>query len=139
MAQPSSSPLAKKLHLKPGYKLLLLNVPQQYPQRLEPLPDGLTVSRSPGGSAAAFDAVHLFVSDRAELTRHWPAAARALKPGGLMWVSYPKKSSKVKTDLTRDDGWDVVTDDGWDGVAMVAVDDVWSALRFRPSADVGKR
>lgn len=54
-------------------------------------------------------------------------------------MSYPKKSSKVKTDLTRDIGWDVVTDVGWTGIAQVSIDDTWSATRFRPADDVGRR
>ncbi|MGH3665245.1 MAG: hypothetical protein ACRDU8_03995 [Egibacteraceae bacterium] len=56
--------------------------------------------------------------------------------GGLLWPAYPKRSAKVDTDLTRDVGWDAVTKAGWDGIAQVSVDDVWSAVRFRPVADI---
>jgi hypothetical protein len=83
--------------------------------------------------------VHLFVQHQSELAEHWPLVREALKPGGLMWVSYPKKSAKVETDISRDEGWDVVLADGWRPVTQVAFDDMWSALRFRPADEVGKR
>lgn len=52
-------------------------------------------------------------------------------------IDYPKKSSKVETDISRDVGWDAVKKTDWEGVAIVAIDDTWSALRFRPVAEVG--
>jgi len=55
-----------------------------------------------------------------------------------LWISYPKRSSKVETDITRDVGWDVVYKAGLEGVTQIAIDDTWSALRFRPADRVGK-
>ena len=63
----------------------------------------------------------------------------ALKLGGLLWFSYPKKSSKVETDITRDVGWDALGSTGLRPVTQVAIDDTWSALRFRPVVDVKSR
>ncbi len=57
---------------------------------------------------------------------------RALKSGGILWISYPKRSAKLPTDLTRDEGWDVITQAGFRGVRQVSIDEVWSAVRFRP-------
>lgn len=132
----STAPLAKKLHIKPGYRVLLVNAPDGYRARLDPLPDGATVVATVG-SGEPFDVVHLFVRTKADLDRDGPAAIAAVKPGGLLWISYPKRAAKVPTDLTRDHGWQSVTESGWKGVAQVAIDEVWSATRFRPAEDVG--
>jgi predicted transport protein len=126
MADPA---LIKKLGLKPQQRLLILNAPERYLDRLKPLPEGTELADTPDG---VFDGVHIFVINKAELERHFPAALQALKPDGLLWISYPKRSAKVATDLTRDEGWAVVTEGGWAGVAMVSIDEVWSAVRFRP-------
>ena len=67
------------------------------------------------------------------------AAHAALEPGGLFWISYPKGSSKVPTDLNRDVFWEALEHLGVRPVTQVSVDEVWSALRFRPFAEVGSR
>jgi len=74
-----------------------------------------------------------------DLARKGPKAIAAVKDGGLLWIAYPKKSSGVSTDLTRDVGWKVIEDAGWGGVAQVAIDDTWSALRFKPEAAVARK
>lgn len=61
-----------------------------------------------------------------------PKAVEAVKPEGVLWISYPKGSSKIKTDISRDKGWDSVKAMGFVGVSMISVDDTWSAMRFRP-------
>jgi len=65
-------------------------------------------------------------------------AIAALKYDGLLWISYPKRSSKVETDLTRDRGWEVMTEAGLRPVTQVSIDALWSALRFRPLERVGR-
>ena len=80
-----------------------------------------------------------FVRNKAEVDSSAEKAIAALKPGGLLWFSYPKKGSKVVTDITRDVGWDVLGSAGLRPVTQVAIDDTWSALRFRPIADVKSR
>jgi hypothetical protein len=125
--------LIKKLGLKPKQRLLIWNAPAGYLDRLKPLPEGAELADAPDG---VFDFVQLFVANKAELERHFPTAVQALKPDGLLWISYPKRSAKVQTDLTRDEGWAAVTEAGWQGVAMISVDEVWSAVRFRPGQPV---
>lgn len=134
---PVSSSLTKKLHLKPGHRLLLLAAPEPVRPLLEPLPEGVRVVESADGDAV--DAVLAFVRDRVELARTAPQALAALRPGGLLWLAYPKKSSGMKSDLTRDVGWEPLTTAGWEGVAQIAVDEVWAATRFRPAAEVKRR
>jgi hypothetical protein len=121
--------VAKKLQIKPGSRVLALHAPPGYREALGPLPEGAELAESPGGS---FDVVHLFVGGQADLRRDAAAAIGAVRPGGVLWISYPKRSSKVDTDLTRDAGWEPVGQAGWQAVSQISVDPVWSALRFRP-------
>jgi hypothetical protein len=136
----ADSPLAKKLGIKPGHKLLIMNAPEKYMGMLEPLPEGVDAqTRVPAGGEGTFDFVQAFAHNRADVERQAGEALRALKPGGLLWFSYPKGRSKVKTDITRDVGWESVTGAGMEIVAQVSIDDTWSAGRFRPSGDVKSR
>jgi len=93
----------------------------------------------PAGSAC--DAGLLFVHDSAGLQNQGPAFVEAVVPDGLIWIAYPKKSSPLHTDLHRDEGWQVIYHMGLRPVSQVAVDDDWSAVRFRPGAlpDMGRK
>jgi len=127
--------LVKKLRIQPGQRLLILNPPSGYIESLGDLPEGVEVSEKPEGK---FDFVHLFVRDSTEFADLSPKAMDVVKYDGLLWISYPKRSSKVATDLTRDVMWDLVADTGLRPVTQVSIDEVWSALRFRPVEMVGK-
>jgi hypothetical protein len=129
----TTSALSRKLQIKPGNRVLLLNAPEGYAASLDPLPEGAAVATAARGR---FDVVHLFARDSRDLARDAPKALKAVADGGVLWISYPKRSSGVETDLTRDIGWKVVEEAGWGGVAQVAIDEVWSALRFRPGAEI---
>jgi SAM-dependent methyltransferase len=123
--------LLKKLRLLPGYHALVLNPPAGYIEHLGELPNGLTLSQQP--EEGAFDFVHLFVRNSAEFDALGPTAREAVKYDGILWISYPKRSAKIETDLSRDSMWELLTDFGMRPVAQVSVDDTWSAVRFRPS------
>ncbi|PZS01168.1 MAG: hypothetical protein DLM69_05275 [Candidatus Chloroheliales bacterium] len=125
------TPLVKKLGLKPRQRAIIINAPAGYIEQLDPLPEGGELAGRPEGQ---FDFVQLFVSDKAALERDAPAAIAAIKPGGLLWITYHKRSSGIKTDISRDNGWDVVNKAGWGGVSLIAIDETWSAMRFRPGA-----
>jgi hypothetical protein len=84
-----------------------------------------------------FDFVQLFVRSIAELEELAPSALKSINFDGLLWFCYPKQSSKIKTDINRDSGWNVVKQAGLRPVTQVAIDDTWSALRFRPVERVG--
>ena len=130
------TPLIKKLRLLPGQRIMILNAPEGYLEELGPLPEGAELADGP---EATLDFVHLFVGNVGELERLAPVAISAVKPDGLLWISYPKRSAKVETDITRDKGWDVVASAGLRPVTQVSVNEVWSALRFRPVELVGRR
>jgi hypothetical protein len=125
------TPLVKKLVIRPHYRLLLIDEPEGYRAYLGTLPEGVEVFRQGDGP---FDLVHLFVQQKAELEDKAPAAIQAVKPDGLLWISYPKKTSKVSSDLLREVMWEVVLKFGWQAVTQISIDDTWSALRFRPAS-----
>jgi hypothetical protein len=127
--------LAQKLRLQGGQRALIANAPAGYVAGLGQLPEGVQVVTQAEGDNL-YDFVHLFVVDRAELERLSPGAMAAARYDALLWISYPKISSGVPTDLTRDVLWKLVP--GLRPVSQVAVDDTWSAMRFRPAAEVGK-
>lgn len=128
--------LSKRLAIKPGHRLLVLNAPEGYVDALGELPDGVELATSAEGT---FDFVQVFTRSTTELDDLGPTALGALKLGGVLWFSYPKKSSQVETDITRDVGWDSVKSAGMRPVSQVSIDETWSALRFRPVDDVKPR
>jgi len=127
--------LLKKLRMRPSQRALILNAPPGYVDELAPLAEGVQLADQPEGT---FDFVQVFAKDLTELEMLAPVAAHAATHDGLLWVSYPKKSSKMESDLSRDVVWKAVAKTGQRQVAQVSVNDVWSALRFRPPEKVGK-
>ncbi len=127
----SDPKLMKKLQFKSGQSLLLLNVPEPV---LAHLTTSLTELALSTETNNPFDGVFLFVQYQADLEQWAKTAVAALKADGLFWLAYPKKSGKLDTDLTRDKGWHVIKAMGWEGVRQIAIDDTWSALRFKASS-----
>ncbi|HEY3522754.1 MAG TPA: hypothetical protein VGK63_03535 [Candidatus Limnocylindrales bacterium] len=133
--------IPRKIGLKPGMRVLLFNAPPEYAVGLDQLVPDATVSSTDGDGlfeAEAFDLVQLFCTNRSDLDRLGEAAMAAVRPAGRLWVSYPKGGSGVETDLNRDVRWGPLADAGWQPVTQVAIDRVWSALRFRPADEVGR-
>jgi hypothetical protein len=127
--------LVKKLQIKPGNRVAVLNAPEGFIKSLGTLPEGAKLSDKLTGSS---DVVQVFVKDSADLSRYAKKAISGTKQDGLLWFCYPKGSSKVKTDLNRDVIWKLVKESGWLGVSLISIDSVWSAMRFRPAEKVGK-
>lgn len=132
------TPVSRKLGIKPGVSLLILDAPDGYRTRLDPLPEGVQIATAPQ-PGSLYDLVQVFVRSRADVDRHAAAVLAAVKPGGRLWFAFPKKSAKVQTDVSRDTGWDALHAAGWEIVSVIAIDDTWSAGRFRPSAAVQAR
>ena len=128
----SGTPLGRKLGLKDGQRALLLGVPAG----LDAISgfSGFRASETEIGTVAArdIDYAHVFETERSVLEELAPKLAARLKPDGMLWIAYQKGAARVNTDLSRDVGWDPLTDAGWRGVSLIAVDEVWSAMRFRP-------
>lgn len=131
-----NTPRAKKLGIKAGFRVLLLRAPKDFVESIEALPENVTVNTQPGG---LYDLVLAFFHSRAEVEQHGLAALNAVKPGGLVWLCYPEQSSKLKSDVHRDTGWNVIQEAGWEVVSLIAIDNTWSAMRFRPSGEIKPR
>ena len=123
----SSAPLTKKLSLKPGQKLLLMGAPPGYMESLGPMPAGVTLVAS-----GKVDAVQAFAKDKAEMKAVLSRAKAALNPGGMIWLTYPKGASKrFKSEINRDMIRGYAEGVGLETVALVAIDDDWSAIRCK--------
>ncbi len=120
--------VAQKLRLAAGQWIAVVGSPGDYAAIIGGLPDGATLTSEP---TPATDVIHLFVRDRADLAARWPAVAAAMRPETMLWISYPKRGPGVTTDLTRDVGWAPVRESGYDPVTQVAIDETWSAMRYR--------
>jgi len=131
----TTNPLLKKLQLKAGQRAVIINPPPGYLDELGPLPEGVELAQQPEGS---FDFVQVFAKDMAELERFLPIALQAVKHDALLWIAYPKGGAKAGTDLNRDILWNAVVQHRFSGVSLISLNDVWSAMRFRPSEKVGK-
>ena len=127
--------IAAKLQIKPGQRVAAVDPPSDYRSLIGELPPGATIVSDP----SAADVVHLFVATQADLADRWPAVADAAQRASVLWVSYPKRGPGITTDITRDTGWRPLRDAGWDPVSQVAIDDRWSALRWRQDPDLRRR
>ncbi|HYX11752.1 MAG TPA: hypothetical protein VE817_07220 [Candidatus Acidoferrum sp.] len=126
---------AEKPQIKAGQRVAAIDPPTDYHSLVAGLPPGTTVVSDPAGA----DVVHLFVVTQADLVRRWPDIVDAARTASIVWISYPKRGPGVSTDLTRDSGWRPLRDAGWDPVSQVAIDDRWSALRWRQDPDLRRR
>jgi hypothetical protein len=127
MAGYSATPLVKKLGIAEGFKVLLINAPPEYRALISPLPAGVSFITA-ANSATNF--VHAFATKRLELARLLPSLRRKLPHDALIWVSWPKKTSKVSTDITENTIREVALPLGFVDVKVCAVTDVWSGLKL---------
>ncbi|MDJ0756031.1 MAG: hypothetical protein QNJ45_21060 [Ardenticatenaceae bacterium] len=127
MSGYSKTPLFKKLGIKPGNRVLVKNRPDHYEQLVDPLPEGVKLLKRRGSEV---DIIHLFTKSRAELVRLLPGYMTLIRPAGMIWVSWPKKASKVPTDVTEDVIREVALPLGLVDVKVCAVDEVWSGLKL---------
>jgi hypothetical protein len=130
----SEKTVAEKMHMKATHRVLAVNAPRFYATLVGGLPEGARPVKS--GEA---DFVHLFVKDRAELGRQIAGTLASVGAETLLWVSFPKQTSGLATDLSRDHGWEPLQEAGWEPVTIVSVDDTWSALRFKRLGDIPAR
>jgi hypothetical protein len=124
--------VAQKLLVKAPLILAIINAPEGYEAALA-APDGVAIQHDLSGAPTM---VHLFVYNKADIEAYVPAVIAALKPAGVLWIAYPKKSGAVKTDISRDNGWDALAAADWHGVMQISLDATWSMLRFRPRAEI---
>jgi hypothetical protein len=128
--------IAQKLRIRPGFTLLTLNAPAGFESRLDPLPEDVRLVAR-GKSA---DQLHWFVQSRLQLESELPAVLERVNGDTVCWIYYPKGSSKMQTDLTRDKGWEALMshkDLQW--LSLISFDDTWSAFGFRRQTDADAR
>lgn len=129
--------VADKLKIKAGYTLLTINEPSEFQKRLKGLPTKVKVVES----GKNYNQVHWFVMNRAQMEKEMSKIMRLLKPGVTVWVYYPKGTSKLQTDLTRDKGWDCLLAEGdkltW--ISLISFDDTWSVFGFRAKTETDKK
>ena len=123
----SGTPLAKKLGIKPGMRVVALRAPTNYRQLLEPIPEAATVVDDLASDEAL---VHFFTTERTLLEAEIPGLKGALAPDGILWISWPKKAAKVDTDLDGNVVRGIGLDAGLVDVKVCAVDETWSGLKF---------
>ena len=126
MAGYSGTPLVKKLGIKPGFNLAFVNAPLNFARELD-LPSYVTVNSR---ASKPLDFVQLFVKSEKELQTKFSAYAQRLDPSGMLWVSWPKKSSGVMTDVSEGTVRTIGLAAGLVDVKICAVDDIWSGLKF---------
>lgn len=127
MAGYSDTPLAKKLGIKEGFKVFLVKAPAQYRALLEPLPARVSF---PGTANSSTDLVHAFATERSALARLLPVLRKKLANDAAVWVSWPKKSSKVPTDITEGTVRELALPLGFVDIKVCAVTEVWSGLKL---------
>jgi hypothetical protein len=120
----SRTPLPKKLGIKPGHRVLLLSAPESF--ELD-LPDGVTVARAARGKA---DVIVSFHTERADLARRMPKLRAAMEPNAGLWIAWPKRASKVQTDLTEDVVRELALANTLVDNKVAALDEKWSGLRL---------
>jgi hypothetical protein len=132
----TTNPTAKKLGLKPSMRALVVAAPSGYLKSLAPLPEGVVISEAMGGT---HEFVQFFATRKSDIEKSSTKLLKAAAPGAWLWITYPKKTSGVESDLSREAVWSAMEGTGWRPVSQIAIDEVWSALRFRPREDVKSR
>lgn len=123
----SGTPLSKKLGIGENARVFVKRAPPNYVQLLEPLPNGVAFQPKP---TELTDVVHIFVDRKFTLSKELGELRAKLRANAVIWVSWPKKSSKVPTDITEDTVREVALPMGFVDVKVCAVTEVWSGLKL---------
>ncbi len=127
---------AQKLRIKENHTLFTINAPADFKKNLGLLPDGVKIS----GSAKNYNQVHWFVKDQAQMKEELSNVLSLIKDNVVCWIYYPKGTSKIQTDLTRDKGWDeLLKHQEMQWISLVSFDDTWSAFGMRLKIDADKK
>lgn len=122
----SRTPLAKKLGIKPGFRVQLEKAPAEVRKELRNALAECDLRRNPG----AIDLAMVFAKSHTELSKHFRELSRVLSPAGMFWACWPKKTSGVGTDLTENEVRSIGLDAELVDVKVCAVTEIWSGLKF---------
>ncbi len=123
----ADNPVLQKLRMKPGQRAAVVGAPESVRAAVTDVPEGVTLSESLDGQ---FDFILCFVTTRTRAEQMAPSLKVAMKPGAILWISYPKGKA-IPTDLNRDLLFGAMQAFGLRAVSNVAIDEIWSALRFK--------
>ena len=127
---------AQKLKIKEGFHLLTLNAPPEFKKNIGPLPAGVKIS----SETKKYNQVHWFVMNRGQLEKELDKVLKLIKNEVVLWIYYPKGSSKIQTDLTRDKGWDkLLKHDEFTWISLISFDDTWSTFGSRLKTEADKK
>jgi hypothetical protein len=123
----SKKPLVEKLGIKPGFEVAFLNAPSDYAATIGSLPDGVKVSTR---LKSQLDFVQIFATDEMVLEKKFPKSKDCLKENGMIWVSWPKVSSGLRSSITESKVRETGLKNGLVDVKICAIDATWSGLKF---------
>ena len=123
----SGTPLAKKLGIKEGFKIRLINSPEYYFELFTDLPENISILKD---TKSKKNFIHCFVKQEKELHKNIPSLKNEILPNGIIWISWPKKASKVTTDVTEDLIRNLALASGLVDIKVCAVDEIWSGLKL---------
>jgi Protein of unknown function (DUF3052) len=123
----SGTPLAKKLGIKSGMVVRVVNAPGDYAALVDPLPEGVVISSK---AASELDLVHVFTRSRSDLLESLMTYQKKIKQNGIIWVSWPKKASGIPSEITEDTVREVALPLGLVDIKVCAVDETWSGLKL---------
>lgn len=129
--------IAEKLRIQPGYTLLTMHAPANFKKALGTLPAGVKLT----DAGKTYHQVHWFVLNKAQLEKEMSKVMKLVKPEVTIWVYYPKVSSKIQTDLTRDKGWEclLAESDKLTWINLISFNDTWSVFGFRAKTEADKK
>jgi len=131
------TPLPDKLRIKSGFRLLTLHAPADFKKTLGKLPEGVKIMEK----GSPVDQIHWFVTNRAQLEKEYIRVMKLVGPGVTVWIYYPKGTSGIQTDLTRDKGWDCLQTEGdklaW--INLISFDNTWSVFGFRGKTEADRK
>ena len=129
--------ISDKLKIKAKNILLTLNAPAEFKKGLQGLPAGVKIT----GTGKDYNQVHWFVYNKTQMEKEMSKVMKLVKPEVIVWVYYPKGTSKLQTDLTRDKGWDSLLAEGdkltW--ISLISFDDTWSVFGFRAKTEADRK
>jgi hypothetical protein len=127
---------AQKLRIKEGFSLLTINAPKEFKKEIGNLPTGVKIS----DNLKNYNQVHWFVLNKAQLDKDLDKVLKLIKDDIVLWIYYPKGTSKLQTDLTRDKGWENLLKHGeltW--ISLISFNDTWSTFGARLKSESDKK
>ena len=127
---------AQKLKIKENFSLLTINAPADFKKNIGELPKGVKISND----STNFNQVHWFVMNKAQMDKELTKVLKLMKDDVILWIYYPKGTSKLQTDLTRDKGWDnLLKHDELGWISLISFDDTWSTFGSRLKTEADKK